>query len=541
MRRSKPVKIREILRLSEIEHMSNNSISSCVSCSHNTVKELLERAAEAGINYNKAKQMSDDELNAIVYPDPATTALPKPEPDVKYIDRELKKRGVTLTLLWDEYKSEYPDGLQYTQFCERYRDYTGKRKITMHIERKAGEKLYVDWAGDVMYLTDKVTGEQTPTYMFISSMGYSGMPYAEAFTSKCKQSYIAAHVNAFKYYGALPLIIVPDNDKSAVTKASRYDPEINRTYYEMAEHYGVAILPARPAKPKDKAIVETSVGIIETWIMAALRNEVFFSLGEMNSAIREKLDILADKPFQKREGSRRSEYIKYDLLSMRPLPKEHYEYAEWSHATVSADYHIEASDKNWYSVPYTYAHQKVYVRLTAKTIEIFQNNVRIASHPRIAGTRKYSTDKAHMPQEHIAYLGMTKDTMLTWAADVGGNTTEMVKHIFGRVKIEEQGYRSCMGLKRVCKTYGKERFEEACGVALKVSGYGSSYVERILKSGADKKEKEKVVLHGNIRGKEYYAGLGVNTNVKLPDNGQTSAAPAVNNGGSIPKARKQAE
>jgi transposase len=536
MRRSNTVKIREILRLSEIENMSNNSIGSCVGCSHNTVKELLEKTAKAGINYNKAAQMSDDELKAVVYPDPINAALPRPEPDMTYIDRELKKRSVSLMLLWTEYKTAYPDGLQYTQFCERYRDYIGKRKITMHIERKAGEKLYTDWAGDVMYLTDKTTGDQTPAYLFVSSMGYSGMPYAEAFTSKCKQSYITAHVNALKYYGALPLLIVPDNDKSAVTKVSRYDPEINRTYYEMAEHYGVAILPARPAKPRDKAIVETSVGIIETWIMAALRNEVFFSLGEINTAIKEKLNVLCDKPFQKREGSRRSEYLKYDLPSMRILPREHYEYANWVDATVNTDYHAEA-EKNWYSVPYTYAHQIVSVRLTSKTAEVFHNNVRIASHLRIAaGARKYATEKEHMPPEHVAYLGMTKETMLQWAAEVGENTTEMVKHIFERVKVEEQGYRSCMGLKRVYKTYGKERFEKACGTALTVSGYGSSYVERILKSGADKKPKEKVVLHGNIRGKEYYAGLGVKTNAELPDNRQTSAAPIVHDVGNIPKA-----
>jgi transposase len=420
----------------------------------------------------------------------------------------MHKRGVNLSLLWHEYKRDNPDGVQYTQFCERYRKYIGQRTTTMHIPRKAGEELFIDWAGDTMCIVDRQTGERQEVPMFVTALGASGYPYAEAFPSKEKECFMAGHVNALRYYGAVPLMLVPDNDKSGVTKASYYEPTINRTYQELAEHYGVAVVPARVRKPKDKAPVEGTVGDIQTWIIAALRNETFFSLAELNTAILQKLKEYAEKPFQKRSGSRRSIFEEYDLPAMRPLPSEPYEYAQWQvKAMVHPDCHAQIN-KHYYSVPHAFVGEAVDARLTANTVEIFRKRVRVCTHKRSFDTSyRYTTDLSHLPQNQQMQLSMSKEHFQEWAKTIGQNTALMVERIFERVKVEQLGYRSCLGLRRIAKNYDHDRLENACKLALSCQNYGSSYVEQILKSGLDLKKPEKsaaIIRHSNIRGPQYY-------------------------------------
>jgi len=337
----------------------------------------------------------------------------------------------------------------------------------------------------------------------------------KAFPSKAKEHWIAGHVNALKHYGAVPLILVPDNDKSGVTKASNYEPELNRTYQEFAQHYGVAVVPARVRKPKDKSVVEGTVGDIETWIIAALRNEIFFDFAELNAAIRQKLLEFSERLFQKRDGSRRSVFLEYDLPAMRPLPPDHYEYADWQiKVKVHPDCHAEI-DKQYYSVPYAYVGQYVEARLTVNTVEIFCQNLRLCSHIRVHGKlRQYITNPSHLPPNQQAQLSMNREHFEEWAKTIGENTILMVKKIFGRVSVEQIGYRSCLGLRRIAKNYDRDRFEAACKLSIECGNYGSSYVERILKSGlalAKKNEKtSNIIKHGNIRGPEYYSRKGVN-------------------------------
>lgn len=506
-RRSKMSKIKEILRLSEIEGLSNNAIGKSVGCSHNTVRELVRRAQDVGLTWPVADNLGDDEIERRIYGDKRPTTEPRPEPDLEYIERELKRPGVNLSLLWHEYKQEHPDGVQYTQFCERYRKWVGARKVSLHIRHKAGEKMFVDWVGDTMTVINPETGEAITAYLFVSAIGTSGYPYVEAFPTKEKGNWIRAHVNAFRHYGGLPLILVPDNDKSAVTSPSRYDPELNKTYREMAEYYGVAVIPARVRRPKDKPKVEKCVKDTETWIMAALRNRQFFSFSELNAAIRVKLSEFSEKPFQKLEGSRKSEFEQYDSPALRPLPPKPYEYADWYSSTVNTDYHIEVL-KQYYSVPYDCAGQKVDVRVGHDVVEIFHKGLRVCSHQRLKGRlRQYSTDVGHMPENHRAYVGMNRDGAIRWAEEQGENIRLLVEKIFGRVTVEQQAYRSIMGLMRIVKTYGSEITDDACALAVSAREYGCGYVERLIKTGVVKKQKAEVIIrHDNIRGPGYYGG-----------------------------------
>lgn len=506
-RRSKMSKIKEILRLNEIEGLSKNAIGESVGCSHNTVRDIIRRAKSVGLTWAAAEGIDDDKIERRLYGEKMPTTAPRPEPDLEYIERELKRPGVNLSLLWHEYKMEHQDGVQYTQFCERYRNWIGTRKVSLHIRHKAGEKMFVDWAGDTMTVINPETGEAITAWLFVSAIGTSGYPYVETFPTKEKDNWIRAHVNAFQHFGGLPLILVPDNDKSAVTAANRYDPELNKTYWEMAEYYGVAVIPARVRTPKDKPKVEKCVQDVETWIMAALRNRQFFSFTELNAAIQKKLAEFSGKPFQKLEGSRKSEFEIYDRPALRPLPPKPYEYADWYCATVNTDYHVEAL-KQYYSVPYTYTGQKMDVRVGHDVVEIFHKGLRVCSHQRLRGRlRQYSTNITHMPENHRAYVGMNKAGALRWASEQGENICLLVERIFGRVTVEQQAYRSIMGLMRIVRTYGTQAAEEASGFALAAREYGCGYVERLIKAGVAKKRKpELIVRHENIRGSGYYGG-----------------------------------
>jgi transposase len=439
-------------------------------------------------------------------------------PDLSYIRKELLKNGVSKKLLWTEYMEDCrltgEEPLMYSQFCYYIQQDEQKRRATMHISRKPGEQVEVDWAGDPAQIIDPDTGEITEAYLFVGVMTYSQYTYVEAFINQKQQAWITAHVHMYEYFGGIAKILVPDNCTTAVNhkKSTWYTTELNAVYHEMAEHYGTAIIPARVRKPKDKPNVEGSVGNISTWITAALRNEQFFSLSELNWAIQGKLQKFNENLFQKKEGSRRSLFLEEELPLLTSLPATRYELAEWKKATVQFNYHISV-DGMLYSVPYEYIKRKVDVRVIDKTIEVFYNHTRICSHRRIHGRKgQYSTILEHMPEDHQKYLEWNGDRFRKWAERVGNKTYQVVDAILTSKRVEQQAYKSCMGLLKLADKHSVERLEAACNKALSYTAAPSyKSIKNILTAGQDKllqpeqKEPESTSnRYGITRGADYY-------------------------------------
>jgi transposase len=483
-------KYREIIRLSSMG-LSQRSIASSCQCSRNTVSEVLTRANQKEIAWPLPEDMLEVDLQLLLFPEKAqASSHSRKLPDCEHIHRELAKSGVTLSLLWSEYcevcrlNQEIP--LKYTQYCNYYRKYAAVTKATMHIQRKPGDQLEVDWAGQTARIVDKDTGEILPVYVFVAALSSTQYAYVEGFLSQNQECWIAAHVNAFNHFGGVPKVLVPDNLKTGVDKASWYSPVINKTYHEMAEHYGTAVVPARVRKPKDKPTVEGIVGNISTWIIAALRNQTFFTLSELNLAISDKLSSFNSKPFQKKPGSRLSTFLAEEKHVLQPLPVSAYELATWKVATVQFNYHISV-DKMQYSIPYEYIKQKVDVRITKGIIEVFFHHQRICSHPRLHGRPgQYHTVQDHMPEKHKQYVQWNAERFLSWAQNVGPNTAAAIGAILTHHRIEQQGYKACMGVLKLADKYSLVRLEAACTRAL---GYtpNPSYknISTILQTGQD--------------------------------------------------------
>ena len=481
-------KYREILRLSSIG-LSQRSIASSCQCSRNTVSNVLARASQKGLTWPLPEDLTDADIQHILFPEKAQITSRK-IPDSEHIHRELAKSGVTLSLLWSEYcetcrlSNEIP--LKYTQYCNYYRKFAATTKATMHIKRKPGEQLEVDWAGQTAAIVDRDTGELIPVYVFVAALSSSQYAYVEGFLSQNQESWIVAHVNAFNFFGGVPRILVPDNLKTGVEKTSWHSPVINKTYHEMAEHYGAAVIPARVRKPKDKPNAEGAVGIISTWVIAALRNQTFFTLADINKSISEKLYEFNSRAFQKKPGSRLSTFLEEEKYALQPLPASAYELATWKIATVQYNYHISV-DNMHYSVPYEYIKHKVDVRITKSVIEVFYKNHRVCSHPRFHGRPgQYSTIETHMPEKHKQFTQWNAERFLSWAQSVGPSTTTVIKGILTFHKIEQQGYKACMAVLKLADRYSLVRLEAACTRAL---GYtpNPSYknISTILKSGQD--------------------------------------------------------
>ena len=502
---------REILRLNGLG-LNKSEIAASLQCSRNTVTTVLRRAVECNLKWPLPDEMSDKRLYELLFP--GSDAKPKYRmPDYAYVHREMQKSGVTLNLLWLEYcdqcraSGEIP--YQSTQFNKYYNDYLCKINATMHLNHRPGEIMQVDWAGDTASVIDTDTGEVIPAYVFVATLPYSGYSYVEAFFSMDQAAWTAAHVNAFSYFGGVPKMIQCDNLKTGVEKHKRGEVILNRSYHELAEHYSTAIVPARVRAPKDKAAVEGTVGIISTFILAALRNRQFLSLTELNDAIWERLYEFNHKPFQKRDGSRAVSFEE-EKPFLRPLPKHPFELAVWKTATVGPNYHISVERMN-YSVPFEYIKQKVDVRLTKAAVEVFFNGNRICSHPRLYGRfNQYSTVQEHMPPEHQKYVQWNGERFIRWAAKIGGNTEIVIKAILSGYKVEQQGYRACMGLLKLADKYSPERLENACRRALEYTPRPSlKNVQTILSSGQDKLREEKEPEtssseYGFTRGAEYY-------------------------------------
>jgi transposase len=507
-------KYREILRL-QSQGISRRGIAASCECSRNTVAKVLLRAEELNCSWPPPEGVSDGDLERQFFP-PRAASSPRRMPDLEYLHKELMKQGVTLKLLWTEYcekcRQEREIPLQYSQFCYHYQSFAQKKRASMHIPRKPGEQTEVDWAGQSAVIIDRDTGELISVYVFVATLSYSQYAYVEGFLSQSQESWIAAHVHMFEFFQGVTKIIVPDNLKTGVSKPDWYSPVINRTYHELAEHYNTAIIPARVRKPKDKPNAERTVGVISTWIIAALRHKQYFSLFELNEAIREKLKGFNGRNFQRKTGSRLSVFLTEEKPMLQKLPAAPFELALWKQATVQFNYHISV-EKNHYSVPYEYIKQKVDVRLTERIIEVFFNHTRICSHPRIKGKiGHYSTLPAHMPAEHKEYVSWNGERFISWAWKIGQYTSATVKAILSVHKIEQQGYRSCMGLLKLADKYSVTRLEAACRKALSYTPRPSfKSVKTILSTGQDKIAEEPAAQpasgsshYGFTRSADYY-------------------------------------
>lgn len=509
---------REILRLHGLG-FSQVGIADSVGCARKTVRNVIKRSKELGIQWPLPQSVTDGELDLQF--NPKTSAVTERRyPDLEYIHKELMRNGVSKRLLWTEYCEDCRAGgelpLMYSQFCYHYQIFAQKKSATMHIDRKPAESIEVDWAGQTASVMDNETGELIPAYIFVAALPYSLYAYVEAFPNMKMESWITAHVNMFRYFGGVAKTLVSDNLKTGVTKVDWHDPQINKIYRELAEHYGTAVIPARVRHPKDKASVEGTVGKISTWIIAALRKQQYFTVTELNQDIRIKLNEFNSRTFQKKEGSRHSIFLGEEKSLLLPLPATPFELAEWKSATVQFNYHISI-DKMFYSVPYEYIKHKVDVRVTSKVIEVFYQNHRICSHKRLLGRDgMYSTTPEHMPENHRQYQEWNGKRFIAWSEKIGSSTAIVIKSILTSKKVEQQSYRSCMGLLRLADKYSVIRLENACARALYYTPNPSyKSVKTILETGQDKLESEnssyspKTInqdAHGFTRGADYYGG-----------------------------------
>jgi transposase len=506
-------KIREILRLRYVCGLSEREIARSCRVTRSTVGNYLRRAAAAKVTWQVAEGINETELQARLFPAlHSSNAATRPLPDCQYIYDELrdhKKLNLTLTQLWLEYREHHPDGYQYTQFCEYYRHWRGKLDYCMRQEHRAGEKAFIDYCNGLSFV-DRLTGELIPTQLFVGVWGASNYTYAEASLYQTLPCWIGSHVRAFEYFGCVPRILVPDNLKSGVHDACYYEPELNPTYAEMAEHYGCAVLPARPRHPRDKAKVEVGVLIAQRWILAVLRHRTFYSLAEINAAIRELLERLNTRPQRRMQKSRRELFESLDRPNGLPLPPKSYEYAEWLKATVNIDYHIEVGH-HYYSVPFRLLRERLDVRLTATTVEAFYKGERVAAHARSYMRGQHTTVREHMPPEHRFYAEWSPSRLIQWAGKTGAATAEVVERLLASRTYPEQAYRGCLGIMRLSRQYDPARVEAAARRALRFNTCSYRSMRSILASGLDSQAepetgKQPVLLppHDNIRGREFY-------------------------------------
>jgi transposase len=503
---------REILRLRWGLKRSLRETAASVGVGASTVHDVLVRAKLAELGWPLPAEMDDAALEARLYPPVRGRDLERPLPDFVALYRELKRRGVTLELLWQEYRQQHPeDGYGYSRFCDRYRQWRGQLDVVMRQEHRAGEKLFVDYAGCGVPIVDRTTGEITEYPVFVAALGASSFTYAEVCAGQDTRSWIEAHCHTYEFIGGVPTVTVPDNLKAGVIKPDFYEPELNPGYREMAEHYGTTIIPARVRRPRDKAKVENAVLQVERWVLAPLRQQTFFSVAEANHAIRTRLDWLNDRPFSALNGSRRSLWLELDRPALQALPTRRFERAEWKcNVGVNIDYHVEF-DHHYYSVPYPLVQQRVDVRATTTLIELFHKGRRVASHCRSFIRGRFTTDPAHRPASHRRYAEWSPTRLIRWAETIGPETGALVGEILARKPHPEQGFRSCLGIIRLGRRYTPERLERACGRArmLTVPSYRS--VESILKHGLDQQPlptppspPAPPVTHENVRGADYY-------------------------------------
>lgn len=504
-------KIKEILRLHFEQKLGQRQIARSATVSQSTVHEYLARFHAAGLRWPLEDRGDEPELeNALFPPGQKTTKLPRRIlPDFEKVCRELAQhRELTLELLWEEYREQQPDGYCYSRFCYLYRQWKKQHHVVLRQDHRAGEKLFLDWAGATIAI-HAGDGSVTQAPLFVSALGVSSYTYAEAVPDQQMANWLKVQRNALEFYGGCPQLLIPDNTKTGVTRACIYEPDLNPTYQEFAIHYRVAVMPARPRKPRDKAKVENAVQVVQRWIVMRLRHRRFFSVREANEAIRELLTYLNHRPFRKRlEECRASLFTKIDRPALQPLPSERYDLSLWSQARVNIDYHV-AFDGNWYSVPYALTGKQVEVRSTPTTVEIFYRGKRVASHLRSHERNKPITQNEHRPKSHQAHLEWPPSRMVNWAASVGANTAQLVQRMLDDKPHPEMGYRACLGIIRLAQKYSPARMESAAERAMLTGAISYKSVKSILRNGLDAQVSSAPPLrpspeHENLRGPEYF-------------------------------------
>lgn len=500
-------KTREILRLKWLLHRSHREIQRATGAGLGTISDTATRAAAVQLDWAAVEQLDDEALEARLYPAMTTGRRPLPAPAHMHV--ELRRPGVTLRLLHEEYLAAHPDGYGYTQFAGHYRRWADAQRVTMCQVHRAGDKVFVDYSGKKPSIVDPATGERVEVELFVAVLGASNYTYAEATRTQRSHDWIESHLRLLEFLGGVPRAIVPDQLKSGVVVASRYDPTIQRTYEELAQHYGTTILPARPAHPRDKAKVENGVLLIQRWVLARLRNQTFFSLDELNRRIAELVEEFNHRVMRRYGKSRRDLFVELDCPALGQLRRDRFVYGEWKHATVNLDYHIEL-EHHRYSVPYQLVHEAVEVRANALTVEVFHHHKRVASHVRSHQRGGFTTIPDHMPVAHRKHAEWTPERITAWAGKTGPHTRALAEAILAERKHPEHGYRSCLGIMRLAKRYGVERVEAACHRALVIGARSYTRVESILRAGLDAAplpdtaEPTAGIAHENIRGADYY-------------------------------------
>lgn len=499
---------REMIRLQDAGHL-RRKIAELTGCAESTVYRVLDHAEAQNLTWHDAKTMTNEQIREVIYPSGGRDEK-FAMPDYALVARELHKQGVTRSLLWKEYCENCDkEGLipyGFTQFCKYFREYSAKRKVTMHLEHKPGEEVQVDWAGQSLPLHDPLTGKDTKTYLFVACLPFSGFMYAEAFRDMKETSWIAAHVHMFEAFGGVTRLLVPDNLKTGIDRNTRDELVVNRDYKQFAEYYGTAVLPARPRAPRDKAAAENAVGIATTWIVAALRNETYETLSALNLAIMDCLERINDKPFQKREGNRSSVFENEEKPCLLPLPEEPYDPGVWKITKVAPNYCVTI-EGNHYSVPYEYAGQKVDVRVKRDTIEVFYESVLIASHRKqIGACHQYTILEKHMPVSHRHYLQWDAERFEDWASGLGEATRIVVGRFLAAGPVERVGLKACTSLKKLADLAGDAHLEEACKLALECSLEPSiKQIRELVKTCAKPVDKPTADTSvGFVRGSDYY-------------------------------------
>lgn len=520
-------KISQILRLHHELGLTSRQIGCSCGVARPTVEKYLSRASAAGLGWPLPEGMDEQQLYERLFPE-ATTGRggSRPLPDMGYIHRELRRRHVTRQLLWEEYRQAYPEGYGYTQFCEHYNRWKASLDVTLRQQHVAGEKTFLDWAGTPAWWMDRACGHWCPGYLFVGVLGASDYLFATVLADQQLLSWIEAHIRMAEFMGGVTALWVPDNAKTGVTKPCYYEPEIHPTYQELADHYGVAILPTRTYAPRDKAKAENAVLHAERRILGTLRNRQFFSLGELDAAVQEGAKAINARPFQKLPGTRQTLFAQLDQPVLRPLPAHRYEPGEWGHASVNIDYHVQV-DYHAYSVPYRLTQERVEIRLSARTVEIYHSGRRVALHVRSRQRGGFTTDPAHRPKAHQKHLEWTPGRLVDWAATIGPECAAAVRTLLAQKPHPEQGYRACLGLLRLARSYGPERMEGACrrAVALDVCTYRS--LAAILKARLDEEPLPETPAagatapahHDNLRGPAYYRATA-----PVSDNGKENGS-----------------
>jgi transposase len=505
-------KIKEVLRLRFGLGLHQDQIARSCSIGQATVHRYLERAAAAHLGWPLPDDLDEQQLDELLFPNRPlrTAAQPRPGIDFAQLHSQLQAhKHLTLQLMWEEYRETHPHGYGYSRFCELYQRWNRTRDVVLRQDHKPGEKTFVDWAGDTVPIYNRESGEATPASIFVAVLGASTYTFARAALGQGMANWIDCHVQAFEFFGGTTTLLVPDNPRTGVTRACRYEPDLNRTYHEVAQYYNIAVMPARPYKPRDKAKVENAVLIVERWILAALRHRRFFAIADLNDAIHELLERLNNRRFRKRDGTRTSLFNEIDRPALQPLPAERYVMAEWKTVRANIDYHVEI-DRHYYSVPYQLAGQQFEARYTATTIELFHGGKRIASHVRNSAAYRHTTIHGHMPKSHQAHLEWTPSRLIHWGETIGPATAEVICTVLARKPHPEMGYRTCLGILRLAKTYSNERLEAASQRALQLQACSYSSLRSILKRSLDRQTMlnpepgKSGPQHENVRGPNYY-------------------------------------